>query len=150
MAYDRNLLKQKQIEGFKAWLDENQLAWRPGKGQYQIIQLRMENGNGWSAICIDEKSVISTEPSLRNMINLFKQGKPWTGGAPAKCFADAAKDSKSIKEAAFLEDLRDDFAVSALSVLAHQAVGDNWSAAEIALRSYELADAMMEARKVKL
>ncbi len=44
----RNLLHVDHIEPFKEWLDGNQIKWRPGVGDYEVIQI--ECGKKWIPI----------------------------------------------------------------------------------------------------
>lgn len=44
----RNLLHVNQIEAFKEYLDGNQIPWRPGVGEFEEMQVRIENK--WVAI----------------------------------------------------------------------------------------------------
>lgn len=145
MAYDRNLLAFKDIEAFQKWLDENQLAWRPGKGAHQIMQVALKDS--WTAISVSEKKAVTTSPALREMIQRFKKGLPYTGKTPR-----IDKDTQvQLAESpdSFIEDLRDDFAIAALGMLAHQYTNQGqpgWSAERIAAASYEIADAMIKQR----
>lgn len=139
MKNDRNLLINRQIPAFQMWLDENGLIWRKPKGEYQVLQVKMNTA--WAAICTNAQGVISSPPCLREMIARFKKGLPFTGKA------EKVESSKIPYEAPEdLSVLRDDFAIAALGVLAHQSVDDRWSSDEIARRSYEIADAMLSER----
>lgn len=105
MAYDRNLLKFKDVAGFQAWLDENQLAWRPGKGENQVMQVKLKDG--WPAVCVNAaKTVVTTAPAMREMIQRFNKGMPYTGKTPRTEPADGFDE--------FLQDLWDDYAMHAL------------------------------------
>lgn len=154
MAYDRNLLKPKQIEGFKAWLDENQLVWRHGKGQNQALQVKLKDS--WTAISVSESNVVTTSPSLREMIAHFNKGLPYTAKPQRTDQPDTdvlTREQASEKQAAFLEDLRDDFAMRAMQAWLGAAdffdCGDSNMLKSTAEFSYRMADAMLEARKVK-
>lgn len=70
--HDRGLLKVTEVERFRMWLEANGQAWRPGKGDYQLLQVQI--GKDWPAICVDAKSVVTTPPQLASLIKLFKQG----------------------------------------------------------------------------
>lgn len=133
--HDRNLIKRADIKRFQVWLDANDQAWRPGKGDYQMMQVKI--GKGWGAICTDAAGVITTPPGLAPLIKLFKQG-----GAVKKTAAPAAKLDT------FLDDLRDDFAMSAMQGRCHL----EYSAwADLAADAYNIADAMLaeRAKRVK-
>lgn len=143
MAYDRNLLAFKDIEAFQKWLDENQLAWRPGKGAHQVMQVALKDS--WTAISVSEKKAVTTSPALREMIQRFKKGAPYTGKTPR-----IDKDAQVQLADQIDEDLRDDFAIAALGMLSHR-LGNTmkdklWDAEAIATASYELADAMIKQR----
>lgn len=154
MAYDRNLLAFKDIEAFKLWLDENKLAWRPGKGQHQALQVQLKDG--WPAVCVSERGAVTTAPAMREMIARFNKGLPYTGKTPR---IDQDK-AEQLAPDQLLEDLRDDFAMHALQGLLSnphmlqphpetgRAIGPKTP--ELAARdAYRFADAMLEARKVR-
>ncbi len=145
MSYDRNLLAFKDIEAFQKWLDENQLAWRKGKGPHQVMQVALKDS--WTAISVSERKCVTTNPALREMIQRFKKGMPYTGKTPRIDPATQVQLAESPDS--FMEDLRDDFAIAALGMLAHQLtnlVSPGWSAEQIAAASYRLADAMIAER----
>ncbi|MNO64671.1 hypothetical protein D3C76_554060 [compost metagenome] len=110
MKNDRNQLLTKQIPKFQIWLDENGIVWRKPKGEYQVLQIKLNTA--WAAICTNAQGVISTPPALREMIARFKKGLPFTGKA------ERVESSTVPYEAPEdLTDLRDDFAIAALKVL---------------------------------
>lgn len=41
--FKRALLHKSKLEGFKSWLIENQIQYRAGKGDYQVLQVEVEN-----------------------------------------------------------------------------------------------------------
>ena len=141
-AHDRNLLKRADIERLKVWLDANDQSWRPGKGDYQLLQVKI--GKGWGAVCTDAQGVITTPPELAPIIKLFKQGKPMVEEGRLLAEKDAQARNKQ-----FLDDLRDDFAMAALPEVIRHFDTDGrlaWSHADIAKESYMLADAMLAER----
>lgn len=44
----RNLLHKDKLEGFKSWLTAKGREHRPGRGNWQVLQVR--HGTGWQAI----------------------------------------------------------------------------------------------------
>lgn len=147
MKNDRNQLLTKQIPKFQIWLDENGIVWRKPKGEYQVLQIKLNTA--WAAICTNAQGVISTPPALREMIARFKKGLPFTGKA------ERVESSKVPYEApADLSDLRDDFAISAMqgAIIARGERGNDFqfiNEAELAIGAYRMADAMIAARSAK-
>lgn len=146
MAHDRNMITHGDIARLCTWLTANGIDWRGPKGDFQLLQIKVKDG--YDAICTNAKGVVSTPPSIREMLRDFSMGKPYTS-ASTKSTVLGGK-SAAIANDQFLEDLRDDFAMSAMQgICAH---ADTWGlvdSAKIASTSYELAGAMLEARKVR-
>lgn len=138
--HDRNMLKKTQIKLFQAWLDANGIEHRPGKGEYQLLQVK--TAKGWPAICIDAKGVITTPSELAQMINLFNLGKSMPSNTMARADAIAVEQAQ-LKRQQFLDDLRDDFAMAALQA---RAAGDYSAWADLAADAYNIADAMLAER----
>lgn len=48
----RNLLHKTKLEAFKSWLDEQGIEHRPGRGVFQVLQVRMSSKrlNEWQCI----------------------------------------------------------------------------------------------------
>lgn len=147
--HDRMLLNKHDIERFKAWLNDNRQTWREGKGDYQLLQVKI--GKGWGAICTDAKSVITTPPALRAMIQHFQAGKPY----PVKAAAKPAEDQQ------YLNDLRDDFAMAALPSFLELCPTEVWNQGQwpagkidhaelVAKSAYCVADAMLAERAKRL
>lgn len=143
--HDRMLLNKHDIERFKAWLNDNRQTWREGKGDYQLLQVKI--GKGWGAICTDAKSVITTPPALRAMIQHFQAGKPYQVKAAAK----------PIEDQQYLNDLRDDFAMYALQgMLAYPGCEmrgshhNNNTPAGVSAMAYDYADAMLAERAKRI
>lgn len=149
--HDRNLLKRADIERFQKWLDGNE--WRVGKGEYQLMQVKL--AKGWGAICFDASGAVTTPPEIAPLIKQFKSGKPRT--APPVQPAAVI----NISEEQHIEDLRDDFAMAALQgimvststqdakrelMIESQKAGASLPD-YIADISYRMADAMLAARK---
>lgn len=148
MKNDRNQLLTKQIPKFQIWLDENGIIWRKPKGEYQVLQIKLNTA--WAAICTNADGVISTPPALREMIARFKKGLPFTGKAyrveSSKVPYEAPED---------LSVLRDDLAMAALPIIAEQFkregdAGEIFLSPEgyehVARAAYKLADAMLSQR----
>jgi hypothetical protein len=146
MAHDRQLLKLEEIPLFMAYLSQTQVEWRAGKGEYQLMQVK--RGNDWLAVCRNKQDVVTTPPALRDIISVFDQWAGWLSSNERKSASTAppqAKQSQPVDS-----DLRDDFAIAALSMLSHRLgskIQDRtWTAEAVAAASYELADAMMVVR----
>jgi hypothetical protein len=45
----RNLLHKSKLNDFVAWLDANGIVHRPGRGVYQVLQIRTKGGH-WQCI----------------------------------------------------------------------------------------------------
>lgn len=45
----RNLLHKTKLDAFKAWLDSKGIEHRPGRGEYQMLQVKMKNGQ-WQCV----------------------------------------------------------------------------------------------------
>ncbi|MBG6289485.1 hypothetical protein I5I61_18685 [Pseudomonas nitroreducens] len=138
-AHDRNMLTKQQISQFKVWLDKNGITWREGKGEFELIQVKLSRG--WLAIFTNASGVVTTPVQFREMIAAFKKGQPYGGHV---------KVSQG-EPSAFLEDLRDDFAMRAMvAMIGHYSANGAESIcqqyAEIAGEAYRVADAMLAAR----
>lgn len=149
-AHDRNLLKRADVERFQGWLNDNQLAWRPGKGDFQLMQVKL--AKGWGAICVDGKGVVTTPPALREMIQRFSKGLPYTGKTPRE-----KAEEHQAAHAQFLDDLRDDIAMHALQgMLAYPGCElrgshhNNNTPAGVAEMAYQYADAMLAERAKRI
>lgn len=139
-SHDRNLLKLADLPKFQVWMDENKLPWRKGKGEFELMQVKLSRG--WAAIFTNSKDAVSTPAALREMIARFKKGLPYTGQTAR---AEAPEES-----ADFLNDLRDDFAMHALQgICAGLHTGEDphgWTEQMFASEAYGIADAMMAER----
>lgn len=141
-AHDKGKLATAQISQFKVWLDQNNIAWRDGKGEFELLQIKLTRG--WLAIFRNAQGLITTPVQFREMIAAFKAKKPYQGGVKV---GESDQDN-----AGFLEDLRDDIAMRALQGMLAYPGNEQWGhfatlpqkeAAEIA---YGYADAMILAR----
>lgn len=137
MKNDRNQLLTKQIPKFQIWLDENGIVWRKPRGEYQVLQIKLNTA--WAAICTNAQGVISTPPALREMIARFKKGAEFTGSAervePIVVKTAPPED---------LTDLRDDFAIAALKVLL--ARNDGRPTLDLTNQAYEIANLALYSR----
>lgn len=152
MAHDRNMINPGDIARLCIWLNENSIEWRGPKGDYQLLQIKVKDGYG--AICVNAKGVVSSPPSVRELLRDFSTGKPFT--------AQSSKDSAiggrqaAIANDEFLSDLRDDIAMRALQGLISypgDRPGESFNSyctpQTLAEMAYNYADAMLEARKVR-
>ena len=137
MKNDRNQLLTKQIPKFQIWLDENGIVWRKPKGEYQVLQIKLNTA--WAAICTNAQGVISTPPALREMIARFKKGLPFTGKAER---VESLIPNEPVSED--LTDLRDDFAIAALQVLL--AKNDGRPRLDLTNEAYEIANLALYSR----
>lgn len=46
----RNTLHKSKLDDFKAWLDAQGIEHRPGKGDWQVLQVRSRDGKNWNAV----------------------------------------------------------------------------------------------------
>lgn len=140
-THDRNLLKRADIERFQAWLTDNQLAWRPGKGAFQLMQVQLKDG--WPAICVSTKDVVTTPPALREMISRFRKGLPYASKAP-RAQGESAE---------FLQDLWDEAALRSMAAIIENP-DPSYTAGprpeHIAVSAANFADAFMAERAKRL
>ncbi len=131
---DKGLLKAPSLDLFKQYLTDIGMEHRPGKGQYQVMQVKC--GPSWLAVCRDARGYITTPIELRLAVNNFN-----AGAKPLK--APAPPPPKPREH--FLDDLRDDFAMAAMSsILGSQA--SKSTLAVLAEDAYDVADAMLAER----
>lgn len=148
--YAKGLLKPEHVESFRLYLQGMGYPVRDGKGEYQVLQVQV-CAPGWAIIAKDKNGVLSNDPALTPLIKNANMLHVEIDRIFAKPKAAPALKMAPIKTDPFIQDLRDDFAIAALGMLAHR-LGSNfrdipWDAAKVASASYELADAMLEARK---
>lgn len=145
MKHHKNLLKLNDLAAFREYLTGPcGLECRDGKGEFEVLQVKIDKAC-WAPVNRNAQGQLSTHPELRPLImGFYKTGK----AAPRQ--AEQAKPAPA-KRDAFLDDLRDDFAISALGMLAHRygRHESGMTAEAVAVASYELADAMLEARNAK-
>lgn len=48
-GYNTIALHISKLDAFKLWLNDHGIAHRPGKGDYQVLQVRTPN-NGWQCV----------------------------------------------------------------------------------------------------
>lgn len=131
---DKGLLKAPSLDKFKQYLTDIGMEHRPGKGQYQVMQVKC--GPSWLAVCRDARGYITTPIELRLAVNNF-----YAGSKPPK--APPAPPPKPREQ--FLDDLRDDFAMAAMSSI----LGSHASKSTLAVLAedaYDVADAMLAER----
>ena len=116
--HDRNRLKVDQVEDFAQFATNLGASVRPGKGQYQLVQVKT-TGPDWHAICCNALGVVTTHPSIRQLIDQFHNREALaapTGAVILKLpTIDARPPRKSVpvSESAkqYAADLRDDAAI---------------------------------------
>lgn len=157
MAHDRNMITPGDIARLCIWLTENGIDWRGPKGDYQLLQIKVKDGYG--AICTNSKGVVSSPPSVRELLRDFSMGKPCT--VQSSKYSAIGGSQAAIANDEFLSDLRDDFAMRAAQGMLANPGGPiqsssvcgwtlvNCDFANVAQQAYEFADAMLEARKVR-
>ena len=77
----RNLLHKTKLQGFKQYLDSKEIAYREGKGDYQILQVKHPQ-HGWLVIYekLDAKEHYSVPWKLTGLVEAFiKAAKPQAG-----------------------------------------------------------------------
>lgn len=161
--HDRNLLSVHAVEAFAAYATTMGAKVRPGKGAFQLLQVKTV-GPDWYAICKNDQDVVTTPPTLRELIQQFKGRKvaaavdqtrgeviqlgrlgavPDLPQKPAHTRQLAAGESAEL----YAADLRDDAAVEFMSALMLKA--ENPHAAtdadmlKAAKTAYRMADALL-------
>ena len=86
----RSLLHVSKLDEFKAWLDAQGIDHRPGRGAYEVLQVRQRRG--WRTVCSRHHMTehYSTDRRLDSLIRQFcheMEGKPLPG---AKCVSERA------------------------------------------------------------
>ncbi|HBO3830705.1 hypothetical protein ACSERS_05290 [Pseudomonas aeruginosa] len=144
---DKGLLKAPTLDQFKQYLTNIGMEHRPGKGEYQVMQVKC--GASWLAVCRDARGHITTPIELRLAVNNFNSGAMPLPKAPLKPPIRAREQ--------FLDDLRDDFAIAAMSsILGGQDIQSDPAAiskrtlAVLAEDAYDVADAMLAERAKRL
>lgn len=68
----KNLLHITKLEEFKAWLDSEKIPHRPGKGEWQALQV-CKDGKNWSSIFIrlDMPEHFTTDWRLDKLVGKF-------------------------------------------------------------------------------
>lgn len=168
--HDRNQLSIHAVEAFAEFATTMGAGVRPGKGAFQLLQVKTV-GPDWHAICKNAEGVVTTPPSLRGLIQQFKERKVTAlvdrsraetinlrsfgaleqvspqarQAAPAKARPLSSGESAEL----YAADLRDDAAVELMGslLLKHSApleVTDEQLAALAGL-AYRAADALLVA-----
>ncbi len=156
MAHDKQLLKLTEILNFSTFLAQNDHPVRDGKGEYQLLQVKV--GKDWLAVFRNADGIVSTPPALRQLIADFGQ---WDRFSPPKSSNVVQMAPRAAKpEEPEDEFMRDDFAMVALQgMLANpnvlgkhpdggKAIGPN-TPTLAAREAYRFADAMIAARIAK-
>lgn len=168
--HDRNLLSIHAVEAFATFATNMGAKVRPGKGAFQLLQVKTV-GPDWYAICKNDQAVVTTPPSLRELIKQFKERKVSAVADrtrdeviclnPRNDLAQALPQERHAKTAParplasgesaelYAADLRDDAAVEFMSALALKhsdpsAMTDAQMAA-LAKTAYRMADALLVA-----
>lgn len=141
--HDRGLLKKADIEKFQKWLDGAE--WRVGKGDFQLMQVKLHKG--WGAICFDARGVISTPTEIAPLVKRFKAGQPR--------YPEVAPGSVMTVQQ-FNADLLDDIAIEAMKALltghiSHYGHDNHWPYEAVASEAYDIAEAVIaeRAKRVK-
>lgn len=73
----RCLLHRSKLSEFKAWLDKEGIAYRDGKGFYQVLQI-CKDGTHWNCIYsrLDMPEHFTTDKHLDSLISRFCREKP--------------------------------------------------------------------------
>ncbi len=79
---DRRTLHKTKLDDFKLYLDSHGIAYRPGKGDYQVLQV--QTGKGWQSIYgknnMTEHFSVQDKlmPTVRLFLNSSKKSKKQT------------------------------------------------------------------------
>ena len=73
----RCLLHRSKLSEFKAWLDKEGIAYRDGKGFYQVLQI-CKDGTHWNCIYsrLDMPEHFTTDKNLDSLVARFCREKP--------------------------------------------------------------------------
>lgn len=68
----RNLLHKSKLEAFKSWLDANGIPNRPGKGDFQLLQV-CKDGKHWNCIYsrIEMAEHVTVDRHLESLVRRF-------------------------------------------------------------------------------
>lgn len=149
--HDRNLLKINAIELFAAFAANVGAQVRPGKGPFQLLQVKT-SGPDWHAICKNATNVVTTPPALRDLIQQFNVGR----SDPREYVADLngsqvwpPRQAKKKADQQYADDLRDDAAIRFMSALLLKCTDPTALQQEHILStaklSYRMADALLVA-----
>ena len=83
----RNLLHKSKLEAFKAWLVEQDIPFRPGKGEWQELQVRLPSSTVYAAVYsrADMPEHLSVDRRLDSLVNRFCQHKPQSSAPIQQC-----------------------------------------------------------------
>lgn len=95
MAFDEMLLTMDDIQPFMKWLSSHKIKHRPGKGQWEVLQVYIKDG--WRVICRNSKDKLSSHKMLRPFISGFKGGVSFGGGkVPPSLKVDVNKQPSQV------------------------------------------------------
>lgn len=68
----RCLLHKTKLEAFKQWMDANGIEHRPGRGDYQVIQVKTKNGQ-WQCVFdrLDAKEHYTVAAPIESVVQRF-------------------------------------------------------------------------------
>ena len=136
------MLHVSQLAAFKKWLDANNVKHRPGKDEYQVMQVYY--GGKWLAVCVNDRNCVVTLPMMHVLILMFN------GNLEFKQPIDAPVVGVN-------EAVRDDLAKEVMKLLIQEMLDTvvEWdhekrvaARRNIARTSYQIADEMLEAKKI--
>lgn len=76
----RNLLHKDKLEELKAWLEAQEIHWREGRGDWQLMQIRQPGRTQWDVIYerLEMKEHVTVtrplEPLIHRFIQEYKNG----------------------------------------------------------------------------
>lgn len=83
-----NLLHVTKLEEFKAWLTSKGVAYRPGKGEYQVLQVHLGDA-GWAVVYRrnNAREHFSLNQTLEPLVKRFIRETGNEGSSPLAQFA---------------------------------------------------------------
>lgn len=137
--HDRKMINAHSIPEFAKFAESVGAKVRPGKGAFQLLQIKTV-GTEWHAICKNAEGVVSTPSELRTLIKQFKdQPMPAAIAAPAP----------ASKQGQYVADLRDDAAIRMMTALLVKCSDPTALLPQhidsTAVLAYRMADALMVA-----
>lgn len=73
----RSMLHRTKLDDFKRWLDANGIPHRPGKGDYQVLQV-CRDGQHWNCVYIRDRMPehYTTDRHLDSLVSRFCKAGP--------------------------------------------------------------------------